>query len=46
MVKIRKKKKNFVRCIIKKNEKSDGKIDEKIVIEKMRCKGVIEGISI
>ncbi|XP_041433455.1 myosin-11 isoform X1 [Xenopus laevis] len=37
---------NFVRCIIPNHKKQAGKLDAHLVLEQLRCNGVLEGIRI
>lgn len=43
MVTLRNTNPNFVRCIIPNHEKRAGKIDAPLVLDQLRCNGVLEG---
>jgi len=46
MVTLRNTNPNFVRCIIPNHDKRAGKIDAGLVLDQLRCNGVLEGIRI
>jgi myosin protein heavy chain len=46
MVTLRNTNPNFVRCIIPNHEKRASKIDAPLVLDQLRCNGVLEGLRI